>query len=224
MSRRKATAANLTLILAPSPLVRVRDIESLADADLLATATGLPASEAADAVRRAHGLKPLLQQTVTELEVNGFDPEVAAQFTAMAELARRIGRAGDTRPVLATPEAIYGFLKPELLGKSREEFWVIAFNSRNAVLRAERVAQGTASACPVDPKDVFGVAIAAKAAAIVVAHNHPSGDPTPSAADLVLTRQLVRGAELLCVRVLDHIIVGDDRFASMAQRGELARC
>lgn len=226
MSRRKNAAVQNALSLVPPPaqppVVRAIDINALSDVDLMALAAGWPTLDASHAVGKAGGLKPLLRKDTAALETDGLEYGMAAQLVAMAEVARRIARPGESRPVLTTPEDIYAFLAPELAGKGREEFWVLALNSRNVLLRAERVAVGSATSCAVDPRDLFAVALATKAAGIVVSHNHPSGDPTPSRADIELTRQLMRGAELLCIRFLDHIIIGDWQFASMAKRGDLA--
>lgn len=223
MSRKKRSAAtNLTLVPPPVTAGRTIELETLPESDLLALAGGWTWLDGSNAVFKAGGLKPLLRKSITDLEADGFEYGIAAQVAAIAEVARRLARKGDSRPVLKTAEAIYEYLKPDLMGRNREEFWVLALNSCNTLIRAERVARGTINSCAVDPRDVFSVAVAAKASAIVVAHNHPSGDPTPSGADIILTQQLMCGAELLCVRLLDHIIVGDNNFCSMASRGDLA--
>ena len=114
---------------------------------------------------------------------------------------------GDRRPVLKTPEEIFKQLAPQLCGLRREVFHVLCLNSRNVMLANVRVAQGGVNACPVDPREVFHAAIRHKAAAVVLVHNHPSGDPSPSDSDLQLTHQLLQGARLLCLRVLDHLVL-----------------
>ena len=131
-------------------------------------------------------------------------------------------RTGEPRPILKTPEDIYGYLAPIMCGLPREQFRVLCLNSRNALIADIQVAQGSITQCPVDPRDVFSAAITSKASAIILAHNHPSGDPTPSVADLELTRQLVQGAHLFCIRVLDHMVFGDWSFSSLARRGDLS--
>ena len=145
----------------------------------------------------------------------------AAQVLAALELGRRVQRAVETRPKLRTPLEIYRYLTPSLAALRREVFHVLAFNTRNVLLHDARVAEGTANSCPVDPRDVFRTAMTAKATGIVLAHNHPSGDPEPSAADVALTRQLVNGGRLLGIRVMDHLVVGDGAFVSMMARGQL---
>ncbi len=99
-------------------------------------------------------------------------------------------------------------------------FHVLCVNSANTLLRDVRVAEGSANMCPVDPRDIFAPALACRAVGIIVAHNHPSGDPTPSQQDIHLTRHLARGAELLGLRLLDHVVVGDG-YVSFLERGLL---
>jgi DNA repair protein RadC len=98
---------------------------------------------------------------------------------------------------------------------------VLCFNPRNVLLHDARVAEGTMNACPVDPREVFATALIARASAIVLAHNHPSGDPEPSAQDVALTAQLSESGRLLGIKVLDHVVVGDGAYASLLERGQL---
>lgn len=165
-------------------------------------------------------LKALALQDPQELCAH-LTPGAAGQLLAALELARRLHRTTERRPRLSTPEALFEYLRPSLALERREVFHVLCFNSRNVLLRDARVAQGTVNACPVDPREVFAVAVTTRATAIAFAHNHPSGDPEPSALDLTLTRQLAAGARLLGIRLLDHIVVGDGLFTSMRARGQL---
>ena len=146
-----------------------------------------------------------------------------AQLLAAIELGRRVQRSAEKRPKLKTPKEIYRYLSPALAAQRREEFHVLSFNSRNVLLRDTKVAQGTVNACPVDPREVFASAIAARATAIVLAHNHPSGDPEPSAEDLALTEQIFDGGRLLGIGVLDHVVVGDGSYVSLLERNLMPR-
>jgi DNA repair protein RadC len=103
-----------------------------------------------------------------------------------------------------------------LLG--REVFHVLYFNARNALVQEARVAEGSVDCCTVDPREVFGPAVAVRATAIILAHNHPSGDAEPSAQDLSLTEQLCAGGRILGIQVLDHLIIGDSNYLSMRER------
>jgi DNA repair protein RadC len=203
---------------------------SLSDRELLSVLVGSgvkgrPAAEIADRLLNAGGgLKSLCQRQPQELRaIAGVGPGRAAQILALFELGRRTQRALDPRPRLRTPQDIYQYLAPRLSALRREVFHVLSFNRRSVLLNDARVAEGTTDCCPVDPREVFAAAISARACGIVLAHNHPSGDPEPSLMDLALTQQLAEGGEILGVQVLDHLVVGDARFVSLYQRGKFPK-
>jgi len=194
---------------------------ALTDAELVALVAGVhDDGTAQDLV--SGGLKALVMEAPENL---ADDPRLgvapAARLLAAAELARRLSLREDARPRLGTPQAIYEYVKHHFLGLRREELHVLCFNSRNVLLRHRRVAQGSVDQCHVDPREALGPAIACRATAIVLVHGHPSGDPEPSVTDVMLTRQLRDGARLFCVKVLDHLVLGDQGFVSMLQRGLL---
>ncbi|NTX17510.1 DNA repair protein RadC [Myxococcus sp. CA051A] len=202
--------------------------QALTDSELLCVTWGLaPRSrgglEAAGALlKRCGGLKALLQAEPVELRgVPGLGPRRAAQVLAALELGRRAQRSPERRPKLRTPREIHAYLTPALGALRREVFHVLCFNARNVLVHDARVAEGTLNTCPVDPREVFAAALVSRATAIVLAHNHPSGDPEPSVQDVGLTRHLVAGAKLLNLKVLDHLVVGDGAFVSMLERGLL---
>jgi DNA repair protein RadC len=127
--------------------------------------------------------------------------------------------------VPSSPEAV-ARLAQDLLRAAdddKEHFWVIFLNAQNHYLMHTLVSTGTQSASLVHPREVLGPALRAGAASLILVHNHPSGDPTPSREDLRLTRQLVDGAQLLDLRLHDHVIIGNgtERWVSLAQRGVL---
>lgn len=213
-----------------SPLLRLWKVgaHALSDPELLAVLFGRgqeqhPVLELAENLLAAGGgLKALCLKDPHELCAQpGMTARRAAQVSAALELGRRVMRAGEARPILRTPEEIFRYLAPSMCGLQREHFRVLCMNSRNALVADVQVAQGSTTSCPVDPRDVFHAAITHRASAIILAHNHPSGDPMPSVADLELTRQLIQGAALFCIRVLDHIVIGDWAYQSLALRGEL---
>lgn len=144
----------------------------------------------------------------------------ASRFAASVELGRRALRARDTRPTLKTPAEIHAYLAPSLASLPREVFHVLCLNVRNTLIADVRVGEGNAHSCPVDSREVFAAAITHRAAGIVLAHNHPSGDPEPSSMDISLTRQLVSAANLFSLPILDHVIVGaGGRYTSLRERG-----
>jgi len=147
----------------------------------------------------------------------------AERFRASVELGRRTLRATERRPKLSTPDQIYRHLAPEMAALPREVFYVLCFNARNVLLRSVKVAEGTSDSCAVDPRDIFAAALGCKAVAMVLAHNHPSGDAEPSENDRRLTWQLDQGARLLNIRLMDHLVLGDNTFVSMLERGMLRR-
>ncbi|HLL00358.1 MAG TPA: DNA repair protein RadC, partial [Myxococcaceae bacterium] len=148
-------------------------------------------------------------------------PARAAQVLAALELGRRAQRAAERRPRLRTPREIYGYLVPTLSALRREVFHVLCFNPRNVLLADVRVAEGTMNTCPVDPREVYAAALTTRATAIVLAHNHPSGDPEPSMQDIALTVQLAEAGRLLGIKVLDHLVLGDGNYVSLMERGLL---
>lgn len=204
--------------------------QALTDPELIAVLLcsgfkGNPVLSLAESLLAAGGgLRALAQYEPQELcALPGLGPARAAQMLAALELGRRIQTSKDPRPRLATPRQIYDFMLPELSTLRREVFHVLCLSARNVLLQNARISEGTQSACPVDPRDVFRVALASKASALVLVHNHPSGDPHPSGMDLSMTRQLVAGAQLLGLKVLDHLVIGEARYHSMAESGELKR-
>jgi DNA repair protein RadC len=200
-------------------------VEALTDQELLGVVLG--ASPRARAVAEAllassGGLKSLVLEDPGELSARrGVGEGRAAQVLAALELGRRAQHATERRPRLRTPKEIHAYLAPTLSALRREVFHVLCFNARNVLLRDARVAEGTMNSCVVDPREVFAAAITSRASAIVLAHNHPSGDPEPSAQDLGLTAQLMDAGRMLGIKVLDHVVVGDGTYASMLERGEL---
>jgi DNA repair protein RadC len=111
-------------------------------------------------------------------------------------------------PLLDTPERVADLLREEMRLETVERFQVLLLNTRRRLILADKLSQGTLDSLLVHARDVFRSAIAANAAAVVLAHNHPSGDPTPSESDIKVTRDLIRAGQLLKIEVLDHVIVG----------------
>ncbi len=204
--------------------------QALSDQELLAVLLGTghkgnPVHAiAAQLLEAGGGLRALVQRDPHELaQLPGLGPARAAQMLAALELGRRVQRSTDTRPLLQTPEAIFQYVWPTLCALRREVFHVLCLNGRNALMADVRVAEGGVDSCPVDPREVFRAAISHRACGIVLVHNHPSGDPAPSAQDLSLTRHLARAASLLHVKLLDHLVVGDGKYHSMLQSRQLQR-
>jgi DNA repair protein RadC len=201
--------------------------DALADAELLALqlGAGVPGRSAVDVAREllaAYGsLGELASRDAAELAGRrGVGPARAARLAAAFELTRRLrARTPGTRTVLSAPAQVYAAFGPLMEDLKREVFRVALLDAQNGLLRDHVISQGTLSASLVHPRDVFKPAIVESAASVILLHNHPSGDPTPSREDVRLTRQLVECARLLDLRVHDHVVIGRGRYASLAERG-----
>jgi DNA repair protein RadC len=201
--------------------------EALADAELLAIqlGTGVPGLSAMDVARdmlALHGsLSGLSALGVAELAgISGVGRVKAVRLAAAFEITRRLrSRNGASRAVLSTPEQVFARYGPLMEDLKKEVFRMALLDTQNGLLRDALISEGTLTASLVHPREVFKPAILESAASIILVHNHPSGDPTPSREDLRLTRQLVECSKLLDLRIHDHVIIGRERFVSLAQRG-----
>jgi DNA repair protein RadC len=155
-------------------------------------------------------LQSLARASVADLQkVRGIGRDKAVTLMAAFALAHKMARElQDESPVLDNPENVVALLRAKNLVKSVETLQVLSLNTRRRLIRVDEVVDGTIDTLLVHPREVFKSAIAANAAAVVLAHNHPSGDPTPSEADIKVTRDLIRAGQLLKIDVLDHVIIG----------------
>ena len=146
----------------------------------------------------------------------------AAQVLAAVELGRRtLVRASDDRPRLNTPRALAAHLLPLYGARPVEQFGIVMLDTRHRVIRIKIVSVGSLDTTVVHPREVFREAALAAAAAIVLFHNHPSGDPTPSHDDLLLTARLVSAGEVMGIDVVDHLILADQRYYSLVESGRI---
>lgn len=156
------------------------------------------------------------------LRVPGVGTAKGARLLAAFELAARLAaEARPMRPRIGEPADVARLLGPRLRDLEVEEFRLLALDSQSRVLREVLVTRGLLNSSLVHPREVFRPAIAEAAAGIIVVHNHPSGDPTPSAEDQAVTRQLVAAGRLLDLPVYDHVVIAGDRFVSFATAGLL---
>lgn len=202
---------------------------SLSDAELLAIflRTGVAGRSAIDLARdlldRFKGLPGLLAAAQPQVaQVKGLGPAKYAQLQAILELARRTIGAGLQRDaVLGSPERVRQFLQLQLAGREHEVFVVLYLDAQNRLLRAEELFRGTLTQTSVYPREVVKQALRFNAAAVILAHNHPSGVAEPSRADELLTRALRDALAMVDVRVHDHLIVAGATAVSLAERGLL---
>jgi len=169
------------------------------------------------------GLAQLARRTAAELAaVPGVGHAKAARIAAGLELGRRLQEEGrPERTRIRSPADVYRWFAPRLADLVAEEFHVLALDSQSGILRDLLVTRGILNSSLVHPREVFRGAIAEAAAGIIVVHNHPSGDPAPSADDRAVTRQLVEAGKVLDLPVYDHVIVGSRGYLSFAEAGLL---
>lgn len=184
--------------------------------DALAAAAGLLAG-AGGSLRGLAGRPP-----AELLRRPGLGPAKAARLLAALELGRRLAlEPHAAAPRVRTPEDVVRLVGPRLRDLTVEEFRLLALDSQGRVRREVLITRGLLNSSLVHPREVFRAAIAEAAAGVILVHNHPSGDPTPSPEDQAVTRQLVAAGELLDLPVHDHVIVAGDRFTSFATAGLL---
>ena len=177
-------------------------------------------------IEHAGGVHALTKLGLDHLRsVRGVGPVRAARVMAAVELGRRtLVRGATERPRLTTPRQLATYLLPQYGGGSVEQFGIVMLDTRHRVIRIKIVSIGSLDATVVHPREVFREAASASAAAIVLFHNHPSGDPTPSPDDLVLTTRMVSAGTIMGIDVVDHVILADQRYFSLVEAGRLHPC
>jgi DNA repair protein RadC len=200
----------------PRERLALMGADALRNAELLAILLrtghrGVSAIQVAEQLlSRFESLDRLARASLEQLcETKGIGRDKAIALKSAFTLAQRMAKEiGEESPLVDSPERIADLLREENRFYEVERFQVVLVNTRRKLIRVERLSQGTLDTLLVHPREVFRVAIAANASAIVLVHNHPSGDPTPSEADIKVTRDLIRAGQLLKIEVLDHIILG----------------
>jgi DNA repair protein RadC len=213
--------------LRPRERMLHRGAASLSPAELVAVLlrTGAPRRSAlqlaTDLLCRYGSLDRLAGAAPAELcQTPGVGPVKALHLLAAFELGRRLTALPPrARPAVRTPADAAHLLMADLRHAETEGFWVLLLNAKHEVLDRVEVSRGGLASSPVHPREVFKAAVRRGAAGIILAHNHPSGDPTPSRADLATTERLRRAAGLMGIPIIDHIIIGDGRFVSLRERG-----
>jgi DNA repair protein RadC len=175
-------------------------------------------------LERTGGLHGLTRTTPGALRlVRGIGAARAAQVLAAVELGRRtLARAPADRARLTSPHQVANYLLPLYGSAAVEQFGIVMLDTKHRVLRAKVLSVGSLDSTVVHPREVFREATAAAAAAIVLFHNHPSGDPTPSQDDLRLTTRMRHAGDIMGIAVVDHIILADQRYFSLVEAGKLA--
>ncbi len=166
-------------------------------------------------------LRRIMTASITELcAVPGIGPAKAAKVLAGLDLGRRAAaECRAERERLRTARDVYERMRLVMRDLAHEEFHVLLLNTQNEILRDLQITRGTVDASLVHPREVFRAAVMESAASLVLVHNHPSGDPTPSEEDLAVTEELRRAGLTLGIEVLDHVIVGEGRYVSFVEAG-----
>jgi DNA repair protein RadC len=202
---------------------------ALGDNELLALVLG-SGSRGRDALQLANcllegadGLHGLTRAGVGDLRcVAGVGRARAAQVIAAVELGRRtLVRDRADRPRLSTPRELAAFLLPQYGSGPVEQFGIVMLDTKHRLIRIKVVSVGSLDSTVVHPREVFREAASASASAIILFHNHPSGDPTPSRDDFVLTTRMVNAGDIMGIDVLDHVILADQRYYSMIESGKM---
>jgi len=208
------------------PLYRLHQhgSDALATTELLALVLGVSAAPgiAADLLARFGTLHRLARASKAQLmQIQGIGEAQAARLVAILELSRRLqAPPADEKPRVASPAEAAAILAPRLAHLDQEEMHVILLDTRNRVVGIHAVYRGSLNTSVVRIGELFRTAIEAPAAAVIIAHNHPSGDPAPSPEDVNVTRQLVKAGKLLDIEILDHVVIGQGgQYASLKERG-----
>jgi DNA repair protein RadC len=185
---------------------------------LIQTADAL--NQAQELLARFEGLPGLVRASESEItEVEGIGPANASRIKAALEFGRRLNLAAkEEHPKVRSPSDLAVILLPEMTHLEREHFVVVSLDTRNQVLAKKTLYIGSLNATHIRIAEVFQEPIRRNAAAIIVAHNHPSGDPSPSPDDVSVTRQIREAGGLLGIELLDHLVIGDQRFVSLRER------
>jgi DNA repair protein RadC len=204
--------------------------DALSNAELIAilVGSGRPGGSALDVASRVlaesdQGIAYLATASIEELcSVPGIGYATACRIAAAAAIGKRISTAGGEKvTAFSKPEDIVSLFMEELKRETREIFRILLLNLRNEMIGKETVSIGNISSSIVDPREVFRPAVRRGAAGLVLVHNHPSGNPAPSDADLEVTKRICEAGELLGVRVMDHIVIGNGKFVSMKKENLL---
>lgn len=194
--------------------------ESVTEAELLRLVTGANPDWCEKSLAEAGGLRALLNLPDAAIRGGVLTDAQVARLIALRRLASTWATQTLVRGASFHGSAdIFRHFHATMRDLKLEQFRVVLIDGKHRVIRDVLVSQGTLTSSPVHPREVFAPAVRESAAAVVLIHNHPSGDPSPSADDLEITRRLVAAGDLIGIRVLDHVIIGDGAYTSLADRG-----
>lgn len=201
--------------------------EALSNAELLAIILRVGTQEysaiglAEHMLGKLGGLKGIATASVEDLsKIKGLGTAKAAQIQAMVELGKRLAAStGHSRPTIRCPQDAVELLMPELRDEPQEHFKGLFLNNKNEVLKIRTISIGSLDASIITPRELFREAISCNSAGVIIAHNHPSGDPAPSKEDIDVSKRLQEAGRMIGIEVLDHLVIGDGRWVSLKERG-----
>jgi len=212
----------------PNIRLKTKGVDTLSDAELLAIIfrRGNPKENAIDLsnkMLKSSNFDTLSEMSFQELHQLLDDDVKSMRMSAMFEIFRRTNRLKKHgfKTKITSAEDVYNRYSDLLRPKKKEHFYAIYLNTKNHIIQDALVSKGTLNASLIHPREVFKHAIQASANAIILVHNHPSGDPSPSKEDEMVTKNLVSAGELLGITVLDHIIIGADTYISLREKGTI---
>nr|WP_238988260.1 DNA repair protein RadC [Filibacter tadaridae] len=166
-------------------------------------------------------IQDLKDATIEEMmSVKGVGKAKAVQLLAAAEIGKRLYRKhSEGRYTIRSPEDAASFLMTDMSSLTQEHFVVLFLNVKNEVLHKQTIFIGSLNSSIVHPRDIFREAVKRSAASIIVAHNHPSGNPSPSPEDIEVTKRLIEAGSIMGIELIDHVIIGDHRFISLKEKG-----
>lgn len=202
-------------------------VHALSNAELIAILlrTGTLAESAVGLAQRvlkeSGGIRKLVDMSTEQMtQIKGIGIAKSLQIQAGIELGRRLGQSSlDSYETIRSPEDAARYVMEDLRYLQKEHFVCLFLNTKNHVVGQETLSMGSLNASIVHPREVFRAAIRRSSASIICVHNHPSGDPTPSPEDIEMTKRLVEAGNIVGIEVLDHLIIGDQKFISLKEQG-----
>ncbi len=232
MKKKHLTVKDLPGLDRPDEKLEKYGPKTLTDAELLAVIirTGTKevqsvelASQILNRSLECPGLLGLKALTLPELmDIKGVGKVKALQILAIGELSRRIAKSSINKgEAFSEPEMIARYYMEDMRHLQREEIILVMMNSKSQIIKDEVISRGTVNSSILSPREVFLLALKFNAVHIVLLHNHPSGDPTPSKEDLLMTARIAEAGKLIGILLMDHLIIGDNKYISLKERGFL---
>ncbi|MFA9463631.1 MAG: DNA repair protein RadC [Velocimicrobium sp.] len=171
----------------------------------------------------SNGLYELFRLSLPELmKIDGIGTVKALQILALAELAKRMAKASSNNSLyFQTPEAVADYYMQDMRNLEIEKVMLVLLNSKSKLIKEMDISHGTVNTSLISPREIFIEALRYKAVHIILVHNHPSGDPNPSNADILITKRMEEAGTLLGIKLMDHVIIGDNKYISLKKKGYL---